>query len=76
MEPSTLRVTAIHYGSLLVLRSTANIKNPAGVSLKHTFLGNCPHRPTLQKASIITYFSLRAKSWLRGGVGRQFPRNV
>ena len=26
--------------------------------------------------NIKTYFSLRAKCWLRGGVGRQFPRNV
>ena len=36
MEPSTLRVTAIHYGSLLVLRSTATIQNPAETSLKLT----------------------------------------
>ena len=26
--------------------------------------------------SINTYFSLRAKCWLRGGVGGQFPRNL
>ena len=26
--------------------------------------------------NINTYFSLRAKCWLRGGVGGQFPRNV
>ena len=36
MEPSTLKVTAIHYGSLLVLRSTATIQNPAEPSLKLT----------------------------------------
>ena len=36
------------------------------------FLGNCP--PTLPYAIIITYFSLRAKCWLRGGVGGQFPK--
>ena len=26
--------------------------------------------------NINTYFSLRAKCWLRGGVGGQFPGNV
>ena len=30
----------------------------------------------LPKANINTYFSRRAKCWLRGGVGGQFPRNV
>ena len=30
---------------------------------------------TLPYANIYTYFSLRAKCWLRGGVGGQFPRN-
>ena len=29
----------------------------------------------LPKANINTYFSLREKRWLRGGVGGQFPRN-
>ena len=33
------------------------------------------HLP-LSKANIDTYLSLRAKCWLRGGVGGQFPRNV
>ena len=33
------------------------------------------HLP-LPKGNIITYFSLRAKCWLRGGVGGQFPRNL
>ena len=33
------------------------------------------HLP-LPKANINTYFSLRAKCWLRGGVGGQFPRNL
>ena len=44
----------------------------------HTFLGNCPATPSLlkKKANIITYFSLRAKCWLGGGVGGQFPRNI
>ena len=44
----------------------------------HTFLGNCPATPPLlkKKANIITYFSLRAKCWLGGGVGGQFPRNI
>ena len=37
------------------------------------FLGNCP--PTLS-LSHITYLSLRAKCWLRGGVGGQFPKNL
>ena len=32
------------------------------------------HLP-LPKANIVTYFSLREK-WVRGGVGRQFLRNV
>ena len=49
MEPSTLKVTATHYKSLLVLRSTATIKNLAGVSLKVTFLGNCPTTPPLSE---------------------------
>ena len=30
----------------------------------------------LPQANINTFFSLRAKCWLRGGAGRQFPRNV
>ena len=30
---------------------------------------------TLPQANIYTYFSLRAKCWLRAGVGGQFPRN-
>ena len=33
------------------------------------------HLP-LAEANINTYFLLRAKCWLRGGVGGQFPRNV
>ena len=33
------------------------------------------HLP-LPKANINTYFSLRAKWWLRGRVGGQFPRNL
>ena len=33
------------------------------------------HLP-LPWANIIAYFSLRAKCWLRGGVGGQFPRNL
>ena len=33
------------------------------------------HLP-LPKANINTYYSLRAKCWLRGGVGGQLPRNV
>ena len=32
------------------------------------FLENCPPTPPLK-----TYFSLRAKCWVRGGVGGQFP---
>ena len=32
--------------------------------------------PPLPKANINTYFLLRAKWWLRGGVGGQFPRNL
>ena len=30
----------------------------------------------LMLVNINTYFSLRAKCWLRGGVGGQFPGNV
>ena len=30
----------------------------------------------LPKANIVTYFSLREKCWLRGGVGGQFLGNV
>ena len=45
------------------------------ISMDHyTFLGNCP--PTPPRNQHETYFSLRAKCWLRGGVGGQFPRNV
>ena len=33
------------------------------------------HLP-LPLANINTYFSLRAKGWLRGGAGGQFPRKV
>ena len=39
-----------------------------------TFLGNCPPTPPL--LNINTYFLLREKCWLRGGVGGQFHRNV
>ena len=35
------------------------------------FLENC--LPTPPQANINTYFSLRAKCWLRGGVGGYFP---
>ena len=33
------------------------------------------HLPLLQ-ANINAYFSFRAKCWLKGGVGEQFPRNL
>ena len=42
------------------------------------FLKNCPQYPPPPpptQANIITFFSLGPKCWLRGGVGRQFPRN-
>ena len=38
------------------------------------FLGN-DHLP-LAKVNINTYFSLRAKCWLEGGVVGPFPRNL
>ena len=38
------------------------------------FLGNCP--PTLPLVNINTYFSLRAKWWLKGGVGGKVTRNL
>ena len=38
-------------------------------------LGETAHLP-LHRANINTYFSLRAKRWLRGGVGGQFPWNL
>ena len=38
------------------------------------FLGN-DHLP-LPKVNINTYFSLRAKCWLEGGVVGPFPRNL
>ena len=38
------------------------------------FLRNCPPTPTF--ANVNTYCSLWAKCWLRGGVSRQFPRNL
>ena len=38
----------------------------------YTFLGTA----YLPLPNINTYFPLRAKCWLRGGVGGQFPRNV
>ena len=40
----------------------------------YTFLVKCP--PTLLLANINTYFPLRAKCWLRGGVGGHFPSNL
>ena len=46
------------------------------VTLDHyTFLGNCSPTPPLSQ-HLHLHFSLRAKYWLRGGVGGQFPRNV
>ena len=38
-------------------------------------VGEHAHLP-LPEANINTYFSLRTKCWLRGGVGEHFPRNV
>ena len=35
----------------------------------------CPHTSPLSQY-YNTYFSLRAKCWVRGGVGGQFPRNL
>ena len=32
--------------------------------------------PPLPLVNIITYFPLWANSWLKGGVGGQFPRNL
>ena len=40
------------------------------------FLGNCPPSLPLRLYTINTYFSLRTKRWLSGGVGGQFPRNL
>ena len=49
-------------------------------SLNHfTFLENCPLTPPLSQHSTLsdnTYFALKVKCWLRGGVSAQFPRNV
>ena len=39
----------------------------------YTLLGNCPPTPPLNRQ---WHFSLRAKCWLRGGVGGQSLRNV
>ena len=35
--------------------------------------GKPPTYPSPKPTNINTYFSLRAKYWLRGGVGGQFP---
>ena len=49
-------------------------------SLNHyTFLENCPPTPPLSQHLTLsknTYFALKVKCWLRGGVSGQFPRNV
>ena len=37
------------------------------------FLANCPLTPPLSQHQ---HFSFRAKCWLRGGVGGQFPGNL
>ena len=39
----------------------------------YMFLGNCPPTPPLSQH---LYFSLKAKCWIRGEVGGQFPRNL
>ena len=49
-------------------------------SLNHyTFLENCPPTPPLSQHLTLsenTYFALKVKCWLRGGVSGQFSRNV
>ena len=47
-----------------------------GVKDHWMFLGKLPTYPSPKPTLTLSYFSLRAKCWLRGGVGGQFPRNV
>ena len=49
-----------------------NIDKPLG---QIRFLVNCPPTPPLSQCCLL-YFSLRAKCWLRGGVGGQFLKNL
>ena len=54
--------------------SLTGIADPEG-KVKIILFGEAALLP-LPLANINTYFSLRAKGWLRGGVGGQFPRKV
>ena len=68
MEPTRARVEQLPKARFL--KSTNHEKKTG--SLYDS--GETAH-PPLPYANIYTYFSLRAKCWLRGGVGGQFPRN-
>ena len=56
------------------LRRLITVDSCAPLRQVGTFLETA-HLP-LPKANINTYFSLRAKCWIRGGVGGQFPLSV
>ena len=52
-----------------------NVRSATKLKISHLYLFPCMFMMILY-ANINTYFSLRAKCWLRGGMGGQFPRNV
>ena len=54
------------------MKVRVQVKKTTGITLDFWETAHLP----LPYANIITYFSLRAKCWLRGGVGGQFPRNL
>ena len=78
-------ITTLESGSSELIHWFSRAQKPRSIRLKKMRLQQCPdsrrrglnlfHLP-LPLANINTYFSLRAKCWLRGGVGEQFPRNL
>ena len=66
-----------HWFPGIKCRQPLSLVNLSLLQLERSNLGfwETTHLP-LPCANINTYFSLRAKWWLRGGVGRQFLRNL
>ena len=78
-------ITTLESGSSELIQWFSRAQKPRSIRLKKIRLQRCPDSRrrglnlfhlSLPSANINTYFSLRTKFWLRGGVGEQFPRNL
>ena len=63
----TLKIKTFSQGSSFVLLEMRD---------HYTFLRNYQPTPPPPQTNINTYFSLREKCWLRGGIGGQFPSKM